>query len=402
MNDQESTRSLETELEQELLLEGRPRTIREKFLLGVAKSIDKTNDVASRIIASQLAPGEVLFAYQQGDKRLPFLVRVIPFIPDFLTAPKVFLLAVTDLRLMVIEIGRPIGWRKEAEFKRMAASVPLSEVGDVQPMEGLLTSSILITTKSGGRYRYTDMLKGAAEQLAADLAYVSDLVEGAASEAASETAPGVSKSFEAAALAPDRVAGKKTPPPLPWETSTENAACPGAAPPPSKETKPEASAPLADPPPLLDGEESPLAVAAPHPSPPGESCAEATPAVRRTPPPLPPDATLAPDIAARRTPPPLPPALAANETTSQNRLAGVPGAASSSPESPEPASELAPGMRRAVWFQETGVPFILGPFSILAGFAVMFEQGSDEVFGKALLLIGMGISAVVYGVAKRL
>ncbi len=125
---------------------------------GVAKALSKGASLSERLVQARCLPGEKCLGFQRGETRLHFLIRIIPFAPDFFTRPRRFLLAITDRRVLIIEVTNPLNKLKEEEFKRLVASLPFGEIASVEPVAGLLASEVKIVTTSGQRHRFRNML----------------------------------------------------------------------------------------------------------------------------------------------------------------------------------------------------------------------------------------------------
>ena len=111
--------------------------------------------------------GEKLVAFQLGETKPPFIIRIIPVIGTLFGRAKIFLLAATDRRILIIRLSRSL--TKGHQFKELTASIPFSQLDGVEPSTGMLTSSITIRTREGQAYHFVDMLKSAAEAFARDV-----------------------------------------------------------------------------------------------------------------------------------------------------------------------------------------------------------------------------------------
>jgi len=117
------------------------------------------------LAVDHLEEGEKLQAFELGENRVPFLLRIIPFVPRSLTAPTEFILGLTSRRLLIIRVNRTWMTRR-VNGSTVAASIPFEQIESVTPRMGLLTSSLTIRTTSGQTLKYTDMLKSAADRFA--------------------------------------------------------------------------------------------------------------------------------------------------------------------------------------------------------------------------------------------
>ncbi|MEI6177252.1 MAG: hypothetical protein WCS43_10195 [Verrucomicrobiota bacterium] len=132
----------------------------------------ETDDPAThyeQIVLSHCVPGEECLAFQHGETKPPFIIRILPFVPDLLTRARKYLLAITDRRVLILELTNPFNKLKLPGFKSVIASLPFTEIASVQPKRGILTSCLAIAAKSGKRYAFTDMLLSAPETFASNL-----------------------------------------------------------------------------------------------------------------------------------------------------------------------------------------------------------------------------------------
>lgn len=119
-------------------------------------------------IATVLAPGEECVDWHRAQKRLPFIVRVLPFIPDMMTRPKKYLLVLTNSRLVVVRMTNPLNKLKESEVRGTEASVPWAQVRAIEPRRHVGMSSLIVRTASSGVHHFKYMESDAAEKFAAD------------------------------------------------------------------------------------------------------------------------------------------------------------------------------------------------------------------------------------------
>ena len=121
-----------------------------------------------RIIQSQLLVDETCLAFVNAETKTPFLIEIIPLVGSILQNNRKFLIAVTDLRLLILEIKQPLNFFKDTEFKRLTASIPLGNVHSIEPKRGVLDSKVIIRADNGKKYNFSNMLKPSAHQLAED------------------------------------------------------------------------------------------------------------------------------------------------------------------------------------------------------------------------------------------
>jgi len=141
--------------------------IKESVGQAVGDALERGRQHLETIIASRLKPGEKLVAFQLGETKPPFIIRIIPVIGALFGQAKIYLLAATDRRILILRLSRSL--TKGHQFKEVTASIPLSELSGVEPSTGMLTSSITMRTKGGEAYHFVDMLKSAAEAFTRDV-----------------------------------------------------------------------------------------------------------------------------------------------------------------------------------------------------------------------------------------
>lgn len=122
----------------------------------------------SQLVGGHLEAGENLLAFQTGEKRRPLIVRLLPLVPDFIRRPKRFVLAITNRRVVIVQVKQSL-IRGRTTGSRLVTACPLAEVQAVTPKTGMLTSSVTIQTRRRGTFRYSGMLQSAAERFARDV-----------------------------------------------------------------------------------------------------------------------------------------------------------------------------------------------------------------------------------------
>lgn len=130
---------------------------------------DAAAEQASQIegqISPLLDPGESHLEWHLASKRVPPVVRMIPFVPDTLTREKKYLLVLAPTRLLIVRMTNPFNKLKGLEVKRVEASIPWSTVCGISPQRRLSSSSVVVRTKSSGTHRFKDMQLNAADELA--------------------------------------------------------------------------------------------------------------------------------------------------------------------------------------------------------------------------------------------
>lgn len=119
-------------------------------------------------ISTVLAPGEECVDWHRAKKRLPFIVRILPFVPDMMTRPKNYLLVLTRARLVIVRMTNPFNKLKDSEVKRTEASIPWTQVRGIEPRRHPGSSSLILRTASNGTHHFKYMNADAAEELACD------------------------------------------------------------------------------------------------------------------------------------------------------------------------------------------------------------------------------------------
>lgn len=119
-------------------------------------------------ISTVLAAGEECVDWHRAKKRLPFLIRVMPFMPDLMTRPKNYLIVLTHSRLVIVRMTNPLNKLKDPEVKRIEASIPWTQVEGIEPRRHMGSSSLILRTASNGTHRFKYMESEAAEKFATD------------------------------------------------------------------------------------------------------------------------------------------------------------------------------------------------------------------------------------------
>jgi hypothetical protein len=136
----------------------------------IYKEIQIENQAESeRFIQNQLLVGEKSLFYYPAKTRAPFLIRICPLIPDLLFRDRKYLLVGTDRRLLILELENPIIRKPNIALRRIEASVPYTQIREVVPTTGRLTSSINIILQNGNSLEYWDMLRSYAESFEVNL-----------------------------------------------------------------------------------------------------------------------------------------------------------------------------------------------------------------------------------------
>lgn len=103
-----------------------------------------------QFVRQHLESSEKLFGFQMGQQRMPFLMRILPLMPDLLTRPKHFALAVTNHRLLIVRLKQGL-----YKFKGSvaAASIPLDDFAEFATRG----SSVIVKTRSGKNFKYSSL-----------------------------------------------------------------------------------------------------------------------------------------------------------------------------------------------------------------------------------------------------
>ena len=128
----------------------------------VVEAMEKASDYYSQLIDEHLCDGESLLYFCDAERKLPFLLRILPFVPS---APKKYLLVVTTKRVLALRMK--LRMFKDPIVRSVEASAELPQITSITPRTGILTSSISLQLRDGTRLRYTDMLRSAAGEFAA-------------------------------------------------------------------------------------------------------------------------------------------------------------------------------------------------------------------------------------------
>lgn len=120
--------------------------IRSAVRQGVAQAFEEIADEREAACRSFLDDGEEWVGYETGTTRLPFLLRIMPFVPDVCTRPKVRAIAVTDRRVLVVRIVRTL---TNSTRGRMVASIPRGDIDCLTVQK----RCVVISTKDGRRFR---------------------------------------------------------------------------------------------------------------------------------------------------------------------------------------------------------------------------------------------------------
>ena len=132
---------------------------------------DTSPDYYEHIILAQCTPGERCLAFQKGDTRPPLIIRLLPFIPDLLLRKKNYLVALTDKRVMLIQLTNPFNLLAPLEFKKLTASLPFNTLKSMEPTTRALSSSLKIRTREGQCFTIC-LPQSGAEQFASDVQHV--------------------------------------------------------------------------------------------------------------------------------------------------------------------------------------------------------------------------------------
>lgn len=155
------------------LVDGLAAAARNGVKAGIANRLSETNQALLLLVDSQLAEGEECFGFEESEKRVSFVIRMLPVIGSFArSARRHLLLVATTQRFFVLELKKNRFRAPKIELKKVLTSIPLSRLSEVRPRRGFFTSSLVIKTRDGNQFRYTDMLRSAAERMAHNLEIV--------------------------------------------------------------------------------------------------------------------------------------------------------------------------------------------------------------------------------------
>jgi len=138
------------------------------FNQGVRSAISKTITSTIQRVRFQafLEPEESVIGVFDAETRPPVIVRMIPVVSDVLVRAKKYALVVTPGRLAVVSMTNPFNKLKSPSPRAMHLSIPWNQVSAIEPRKHLLTSSVVVRTRSGDAHRFTGMLKNDATRFA--------------------------------------------------------------------------------------------------------------------------------------------------------------------------------------------------------------------------------------------
>jgi len=139
--------------------------MREALASAVARSIAST--IQRVRFEAFLEPDESVVGVFDAETRPPFILRILPIVPDLFVRAKKYCLVVTPHRLIIVAMTNPLNKFKSPSPQSTHLSVPWADIAAIEPRKHLLTSSISIRTRSGEVHRFSSMLRGDADRLAA-------------------------------------------------------------------------------------------------------------------------------------------------------------------------------------------------------------------------------------------
>lgn len=102
----------------------------------IAEAIEDLDRERQQLTAPYLRPDELIVDAVEVERKKPFLVRVMPFVPDLLIGPRRYLLVVTQQRLLILHLGRR-WFRRDSDFVRsQVLAVRLEEIKDTRVRGG--------------------------------------------------------------------------------------------------------------------------------------------------------------------------------------------------------------------------------------------------------------------------
>lgn len=158
--------------------------IRSAIAAGVNSALEEALAEAKReqhsLIAPYMADDEEIVSTVEVKQKLPFLLRVMPFVPDVLTAPKRFLLTITNRRLIVLRIASHWNRFKGDYVKKVALQVNLSDIVETAVRLGWSTR-LWMRFRDGRRIQYhTHCAEDIADALRSAAACASQSARGSA------------------------------------------------------------------------------------------------------------------------------------------------------------------------------------------------------------------------------
>lgn len=116
-------------------------------------------------LAAILKDGETVLAVCNAEKRVPLVIRLMPFVPDLLTRAKKFMLVLTDERLIVVRLTNPLNKLKAPVVRDVLKSYRFDEIRHMVQKAGILTSRMLIHPISGRCLKLRGVSKSAGAEL---------------------------------------------------------------------------------------------------------------------------------------------------------------------------------------------------------------------------------------------
>ena len=130
---------------------------------GISRFLNEKKKIYRDLVRPHLNEDEVLFCIEETEKKAPFLIRIVPVVGDVAELLiKHILIAVTDKRVLVLQLGSK---SHQPMVKRIAQSIPHTELKEVVPKRGILTSSLRLVTHDGRQCHFRDLLRSAAHRL---------------------------------------------------------------------------------------------------------------------------------------------------------------------------------------------------------------------------------------------
>lgn len=137
----------------------------DKFIEALVEAQVETQNETERLIQTQIIRGESQLFFYHAKIRAPFLVRICPFLPDLFFRDRKFIIVGTNRRVLVLELKNPIVRKSNIEIRRLEASIPYTQIQNIIPSTGRLSSSIEFLLKNKRSLKY-QLLASQANEIA--------------------------------------------------------------------------------------------------------------------------------------------------------------------------------------------------------------------------------------------
>jgi len=109
---------------------------------------------------SIITPEEEIVTWMKASHGPPFLVRIIPFIPNLITRGKDYLIVVTNERLLIARLTKPLNVFADPKIKEVVVQAPLASVTGAT-----LDSGLQITFRDGQLVRFSKVSEDDSAEL---------------------------------------------------------------------------------------------------------------------------------------------------------------------------------------------------------------------------------------------